>query len=180
MFCPKCGTENSNSGKFCRKCGIDLGNVSDALSGNVQSGDSSKKAKKNKPGWESAIGNLAMGVAFMTVSFILGVSGNGRGWWFWLLIPAFGMIGAGVSKIIAVKQAEKQGFSADLTDDTKQISQHEQNALPPQQTEYVSDIRGSKYETGDLVPPSVVENTTRHLKVNKEGETMTLPKDEVT
>ncbi|MGI8670151.1 MAG: zinc-ribbon domain-containing protein, partial [Aridibacter sp.] len=23
MFCPKCGTQNPENGKFCRKCGTD-------------------------------------------------------------------------------------------------------------------------------------------------------------
>ena len=35
MFCPKCGIQNPDAGKFCRSCGTDLGNVSDALSGNI-------------------------------------------------------------------------------------------------------------------------------------------------
>jgi hypothetical protein len=47
-------------------------------------------------------------------------------------------------------------------------------ALPPQQTNSVSPE--SRYQTGDLVPPSVTDSTTRRLEVNSEGETMTLPK----
>jgi hypothetical protein len=35
----------------------------------------------------------------------------------------------------------------------------------------------SIYDTGELAaPPSVTESTTRHLEINSEGETMTLPK----
>ena len=33
MFCPKCGTQNPEKGKFCRTCGTDLAPVSEALSG---------------------------------------------------------------------------------------------------------------------------------------------------
>ena len=40
--------------------------------------------------------------------------------------------------------------------------------------DYVSP--GSVYNTGDLVPPSVTDNTTRHLEIDKDGETMTLRK----
>ncbi len=38
----------------------------------------------------------------------------------------------------------------------------------------------SMYRTGELVspPPSITENTTRHLEINNEGETMNLPKRE--
>ena len=49
-------------------------------------------------------------------------------------------------------------------------------SLPPKQTEYVAPE--SRYKTGDLVPPSVTDSTTRHLEMNSEGETMTLPKIE--
>ncbi len=179
MFCPKCGTKNPDNGKFCRKCGTDLGNVSDAISGKLSNRKSLKKHKKTKSGWESAMSNLFMGIAFITVAVILGITGKGSGWWFWMFIPALGMIGAGVSKIIAIKQAEKANVSTDITDDVKQININQKTALPPKQTEFVSNIPDSKYETGDLVPPSVVENSTRHLEMDKEGETMTLPKDKI-
>jgi hypothetical protein len=47
-------------------------------------------------------------------------------------------------------------------------------ALPPNQTEYVAPE--SRFKTGDLVPPSVTDNTTRHLEMDSEGKTMALPK----
>lgn len=179
MFCPKCGTKNPDNGKFCRKCGTDLGNVSEAISGKLSSNKSSKKHKDGKSSFESAVGTMFTGLAFLTISIILGITNaaNGHKWWYWMLIPAFAMIGSGVAKIIQLKHDEKA--SINLTDDTKQINSHEQEALPPKQTEFVSDIPDSKYQTGDLVPPSVVENTTRHLEMDKEGETMTLPKNEI-
>ncbi len=181
MFCPKCGTKNPETGKFCRKCGTDLGTVSDAISGNLSSSKESKKHKKEKNTWESAMGSLFMGVAFLTISIILGVTNaaNGQRWWYWMLIPAFAMIGAGVAKVIQLKQDTQKDISIDLTDDTKQINSQQQEALPPSQTEYVSPMGDSEYQTGDLVPPSVVENTTRHLEMDSEGQTMTLPEDKV-
>ncbi len=33
MFCPKCGIQNPETGKFCRQCGTDLSPVADALAG---------------------------------------------------------------------------------------------------------------------------------------------------
>ena len=47
-------------------------------------------------------------------------------------------------------------------------------SLPPPQTEWAAPE--SRYKTGDLVPPSVAEGTTRHLEIDSEGQTMTLPK----
>jgi hypothetical protein len=180
MFCPKCGIKNPDTGKYCRKCGTDLGNVHDFLSGNLSKieGRGFRHHNKGKSGWESAMGSLFMGLAFLCVSLILGFTGKGNDWWFWMLIPAFGMIGAGVSKIIVLKQNAKQISTVDLTDDTKQISSQQRESLPPKQTEFVSNMPDSKFKTGDLVPPSVVEYTTRRLKVDSEGKTKTLSKDE--
>jgi hypothetical protein len=33
VYCPSCGSNNQNEVKFCRRCGVNLGVVSDALSG---------------------------------------------------------------------------------------------------------------------------------------------------
>jgi len=45
---------------------------------------------------------------------------------------------------------------------------------------YAKPPQKSIYDTGEFTaPPSVIENTTRHLEISKEGETMTLPKKEM-
>ncbi len=180
MFCPKCGTNNPEDGKFCRSCGTNLSGVSEAIKGKVPVSLKYNKDehKKRKSDWESAIVKLFTGSAFLIISIILSLSTIGIGWWFWMLIPAFSMIGAGIAKIIQLKEYVKY-VPNDLTDDMEQVSSKKQNALPPDQSEYVSNIPDVQYETGDLVPPSVVENTTRHLQINKEGETMTLPPDRI-
>lgn len=181
MFCPKCGTKNPDSGKFCRSCGTNLSGVSDAISGKLSKTESknSKQNKKGKSDWESALSKLFSGIAFILISVGLAFTSMGNGWWFWMLIPGFGALGSGIAQIINIKQNAQSEVSINSEDDTKQIfsQQQQRNVLPPDQTEYVSDFPSSKYETGDLVPPSVVESTTRHLEMNSEGETMTLPKD---
>ncbi len=187
MFCPKCGTQNPETGRFCRSCGTDLENVSEALAGK-----SSRKSsgfgliepiqplypvnQKGKPvNWEGAIGKLFMGAAFFVVSIVLAVSGRGSNWWFWLLIPAFAMLGSGVAQLIQLRKSERQAISGAQQNAPNIISAAAQNpALPPTQTEYVAP--DSRYKTGDLIPPSVTDGTTRHLEMNSEGETMTLPK----
>jgi hypothetical protein len=99
----------------------------------------------------------------------------GRGWWFWMLIPALMFIGGGLAQFIQVRSTTKRagGFGSY---DQGAISGPGVNAaaLPPQQTNFVAPE--SRYRTGDLVPPSVTANTTRHLEMNAEGETMALPK----
>jgi hypothetical protein len=188
MFCPKCGTQNPETGKFCRTCGTDLGNVSEALSG--KSGSVScgigfqpmnlVNHKGKSVSWETAIGKIFTGIAFLIVSIILGVTGmaGAKVWWFWMLIPAFGALGSGVAQLIQLKKSEKQAVASFVpaSRQNEVNSAPRTSALPPTQTEYVQPPQNSIYDTGELVvPPSVTEGTTRHLEINSEGETMTLP-----
>jgi len=177
MFCPKCGTQNSETGRFCRTCGADLGNVSEALSGNLRKAQNLVDKKGKPVNYESAVVKMFTGLAFLIVAMVLGFTGvaGGQFWWFWMLIPAFGSLGSGVAQYIQLKKSEGQNVSFTPQNVNNVINSAPQNsALPPGQNDYVAPE--SRYKTGELVPPSVVENTTRHLEINSEGETMTLPK----
>jgi hypothetical protein len=126
--------------------------------------------------WESAMQKLFIDVAFLVVAIILGITGvaGGRYWWFWLLIPALALLGTGVAEIIKLRQISIEDSSVHSTASRKVIAGKEQESLPPKQTEYVNS--DTRYETSNLVPRSVTENTTRHLEMDSEGETITLPK----
>ncbi len=172
MFCPKCGQQNPETGKFCRTCGTDLGNVTHALT-NPQ--PTQLLDRKGRPiNWEGAIRTIFMGCAFLAVSIILGLTGKASGWWFWMLIPAFGMLGSGIAKYVQLKKLEHSNTANSPAATMTIESSGQPSALPPQQTQFVSP--DSRYKTGDLVPPSVTETTTRHLELDSEGRTMTLPK----
>lgn len=175
MFCPKCGIQNPETGKFCRSCGTDLGNVSDALSGKLPAAQQLINHKGKPITLESAITKFFMGVAFLVISIVLGVSGKGTGWWFWMLIPALMFIGSGIAQYLQIRSSGRSSGVSFAPVDRNVISNPPSNAaLPPQQTTFVSPE--SKYKTGDLVPPSVTDTTTKHLEMDSEGETMTLPK----
>jgi hypothetical protein len=135
--------------------------------------------KKSKSvSWESMLSTLFTGLAFLVISIILGVSGmaNASRWWFWLLIPAFAMLGTGLAQYIQLKKNEQKFIpNSEQLETAKSFNQTQNANLPPIQTEYAT-APDSRYKTGDLVPPSVAEGTTRHLEMNSEGETMTLPK----
>ena len=174
MFCPKCGIQNPETGKFCRSCGTDLGNLSDALSGKLATSRPLVNHRGRPISLESAITKFFMGIAFLAISIVLGVTGRGTGWWFWMLIPALMFIGGGIAQYIQLKSAGRTGATF-VPNDQNVISSPAPNAaLPPQQTTFVSPE--SRYKTGDLVPPSVTDTTTKHLEMDTEGETMTLPK----
>ena len=190
MFCPKCGTQNPMTGKFCRSCGTDLTTVSDALAGTP----GNKKQKfgmlepiqpmsfscdKSKPvSWESAMGKMFMGLAFLVVSIILAFTGRASAWWFWMLIPAFSILGSGVAQYVQLKKSEQKAAALPPQSAPSEIySAPVNSALPPTRADYVRPPQKSIYDTGELAaPPSVTEGTTRHLEINSEGETMTLPK----
>lgn len=174
MFCPKCGTQNPETGKFCRSCGTDLGNVSQALTGNLPQPNKLVDHKGRPVSWDRAIVKIFTGLAFVVVSCVLAISGGGRGWWFWLLIPAFTSLGAGVAQYVQLRKAERGQPIYNPVISDPALGRRDQSALPPNQTNYVEPE--SRFKTGDLVPPSVTDNTTRHLEMDSEGQTMALPK----
>jgi hypothetical protein len=177
MFCPKCGTQNPETGKFCRSCGTDLGNVTTALTGQLPSNVALVDRKGKPVSYERAIVKIFTGLAFIAVAAALAWSGNGRGWWFWMLIPAFTSLGAGVAQYVQLRKAEK-GLPIYAPGVTQpQVGGASQSALPPSQTSYVAPE--SRFKTGDLVPPSVTDNTTRHLEMESEDKTRALPRNDL-
>ena len=192
MFCPKCGTQNPETGKFCRSCGTDLGNVSAALSGNLPANMSDagvahihhEARRRQDPNevFGDGVRNIILGVGFLIVSMALLLTNvaGGRAWWWAMLFPAFGMLASGISSYLKYQRMEKrQGASLNQNQTTNLFNQPPSNAaLPPTQADYVRPQQKSVYDTGELYqkPPSVTEPTTRHLEINNEGETMTLPK----
>lgn len=186
MFCPKCGTKNPDNGKYCRSCGTDIGVVTSALKGKssfanefdhapVELNHKNKRRKDPDDLFAEGIKSIFGGLAFLAVALVLFFTSiiGGNVWWFWLLIPAGFMIGGGVANTWKAKRMIRR-LEANANQ-SRFLNQTEQPAaLPPTQTEYVAPEK--HYKTGDLVPPSVTDNTTRHLEMDSEGQTMTLPK----
>lgn len=161
MFCPKCATQNLDGASFCRSCGANISLIPHALSGqlpqvrqdeDIDEGRRSRRRQgRREPSLDNAFKNVFMGIAFLLVSVALAFSRMGYGWWFWMLIPAFSMMGTGVAQYIRLKEREKQSF---LPGNIGQPS------MQPPRRVAAFPTRG----TGELVaPPSVTEGTTRHL-----------------
>ena len=168
MFCPKCATQNNEGAKFCRLCGADISLISHAMTGQIPKAitddnyDDRKSRRERKrerpPSVERGVKSLFMGIGFLLVAFALSRSREGFGWWYWMLIPAFSMIGGGVAEFLRARTAHKGlPFQSSQTQAAMSDAPHV-NVLPPR-------------NTNELVapPPSVTEGTTRHL--GSEGPT---------
>ena len=151
MFCPKCATNNLDGASFCRGCGANISLVPQAMTGQVAPApveEVAETGRRRRHGkevtLEQCFKNIFMGVAFLIVAIALSRT-IGGGWWFWMLLPAFSMMGTGIAQYIRVKERDKRA---------PQLSPPATRAFPARQP-------------NDLMPPvpSVTEGTTRHLGV---------------
>lgn len=155
MFCPKCATQNAEGAHFCRSCGANISLIPHALSGQLPAApadDESRKARRRKhrdrePSFSDGIQSVVMGFGFAAVAVALAFFGRPIGaqiWWFWLLLPAFGMLGRGISEIVRANQLK--------------ANQPQLPYAPPREGLPASP-------PSELRPPvaSVTEGTTRHL-----------------
>ena len=167
MFCPKCAAQNVDDARFCRACGADISLVPQALGGNlpVARYDANeevderrarrhrkKREGKEPPTVEKGVQSILSGVGFVLVSFaVFFFAPAGRIWFFWLFLPAFFMFGEGIAAIMRAKREQSDRLPA----------AHTYEAVPPPRR--VSELPA--HDPSAYVPPSVTENTTRHLGV---------------
>ena len=162
MFCPKCAAQNLDGASFCRVCGANISLVPQALTGQLPQAREDegieigrralRKMGRREPSLDSAFKNVFMGIAFLFVSVALAYSRMGYGWWFWMLIPAFSMMGTGVAQYIRLREYKKQAYLPNAMSQPAMTPPHRVDTFPAR-------------STGELVPtpPSVTEGTTRHL-----------------
>lgn len=157
MYCPICATQNAEDTKFCRSCGSNLSLVPQALTGRLPEAPTRSRGRhRNRHRDDEGPPSLANGItkAFMGVGFILVSFGAfffapaGRLWWFWLLIPAFAMLGKGIAEIVSAR------YDPNLTQGVNR-----QGTLQPTVRAGELPPRKDVFFT----PPSVTEQTTRHL-----------------
>jgi hypothetical protein len=151
MFCPKCGSKNTDEIKFCRGCGSDVSNVLALVGG--RPGDAPALAEKHIDLYSSALRGLITGFGLLTVAIVAFVLSPRL----MVLVPfalAFASIflGAGISRLVKAKAMKRL------------LEPKPPPSLSPGETDYIKPA--SIYQTDDLAatPTSITENTTKHLK----------------
>lgn len=170
MYCPSCGIKNLEGASFCRGCGANVSLVPQALTGNLPAegsrsippdpvpfGPRRGKREAGGPRIENAVVPFFMGLAFICVAFALAYTGMGRGWWFWLFIPAFGIMGRGVAEYLRLRQHERSQPAAPRPPSFSTPVQPapDTGALPPHQP------------PAGYTPGTVTEGTTRLLEQDR-------------
>lgn len=162
MFCPKCGTQNADRTRFCRGCGAELGAVlvpaPAMVAKRTEAVDDRALTVKHIELFSLGLRGLMIGGGFTLVSAIaFAVSTRSLAFALFALIPAVIFLSVGASRLIQAK-----GLKA-------LIGRDEPAVLPGGQTEYIKPLR-SVFDTDDLSPISVTENTTRHLELDAPDE----------
>ena len=159
MYCPRCAAQNGDEAKFCRVCGANLSQIPQALSGQLiapQNVEYDRRGKRKTPSFERGISSIFMGIGFAVVALALVIT---RNWWgIFMLIPAFSMLGGGVSMVLAHKhelQSRGQPFIPNEQPVSRRPTTGELNT-PPDPAQIAA-------------PPSVTEGTTRILDHSAEG-----------
>lgn len=160
MFCPKCATQNLDGASFCRGCGANISLVSQALTGQmtqpqppieqeVDEGGAfcgTKRKRGKELTLDQAFKNAFLGIAFLIIAIALSRS-IGQGWWFWMLLPAFSLMGTGLAQYIRVRESQKR---ASLVEQ-------------PVRRTFSEPVRNPDELRAPVA--SVTEGTTRHLGV---------------
>jgi zinc ribbon protein len=159
MFCPKCAAQNLDGASYCRVCGANISLVPQALTGQLpyaseeglSRAERRARRRHREVGLDTAFKNVFMGIAFLFVAMALLFTKIGAGWWFWMLIPAFAMMGTGIAHYIRYREMQQRQLAPGP------LSQPSIPGPPP--------MRLPHRNTGELAsqPPSVTEGTTRHL-----------------
>ena len=174
VYCPSCGSNNQDEVKFCRRCGVNLGVVSDALSGRPaeQSRIDERMVKVFKDYYRGRnaviIGAVASLVALFKVTLFAlvglpaatGFLGTLAGMFFFFgviaLVWGTAKWNNAASEIKAIARAAGAGKSSRPTEDHVGLLQAEP-----------AHIRDNASTDPLGFPASVTEQTTRHLAGEK-------------
>lgn len=169
MFCPRCAAHNMDDARYCRVCGADISLLPQVLSGQFtaslanadeaaveETGKQRKGKKKAKetPTLEKAFENIGVAIAFLIITVMVArYMPGGQFWWFWMLIPVGACAGEGIGQLLRIRRE-------------KALEAGGRTSLPPPPVSREAQFKNLQPRpTSEMLmqPPSITENTTRHL-----------------
>ena len=171
MYCPKCGSENPEEVKFCRRCGTGLSAVSAAMSRPAEdiiqpNQRLAELVKKYYAGRDQMLRgglSLAGGVALLAIIFAVGKWG-----FFWIFLWVFmGVFGNGIRQF-------NKGWNewSDANSELKALGYRKppigNNASPESRSaREIAEPADRNLAPASQPPPSVTESTTQLLDREK-------------
>jgi hypothetical protein len=114
-----------------------------------QGGRRGRRRKRNgEVTLDQSFKNIFMGFAFLMIAIALSTT-IGAGWWFWMLLPAFSMMGTGLAQYIRVRERTRREALM--------------GSPPPLGQTFPAQSRPPEELRAPVA--SVTEGTTRHLGV---------------
>ncbi len=178
MYCPNCAAEVDGM-KFCRKCGVNVSLVPQALTGQLPTAPAEpligvvydrrgrrRERQQRPPSMESAGKEFFGGLGFLFLSLaIWQFFPGGQWWWFWMLLPAFGAMGKGIGQYLSVREQQRQLPPPNYNTPVAVPSAYPQPQFPVPTT---SELKLPEQAVN--APQSITEHTTKHLDAARPRE----------
>ncbi len=166
MFCPKCGIQNPDHGKFCRSCGANLINVLAVVNGEIVVENAQIEDPSHSELFTTGVRNVILGMGFLVTSIFVKTMPGDTFYWLFFMIPAFFLTASGVSRILkSESKKNERELRAKVVQPLTIPKSQSHASLSPGETDYIGP--SVNYTTDDVVVPSVTEETTKHLKMKK-------------
>jgi hypothetical protein len=157
MFCPECGHQQvSNDTRFCSRCGLSLGLVTDLV---LNSGNQLQREKRELTGIALMLATVLMLINFIIVfgTVVLPHLANPAFLWIWIgfVITSLTVGGFGLANLI------RGGFFKRLKERERRLQLMKERQMLPEEVKTQSlDVETMPHL---VEPASVTETTTREL-----------------